>query len=157
MKRITSFTVDHTKMERGVYVSDKYATSSGVITAIDIRVKEPNCGMLSPESAHTIEHIGATYLRNEPTWKDRIVYFGPMGCMTGFYLVLAGDFDSAKVVELVRGMFVCISEYVGTIPGSSKEECGNYAFHDLAKAKEEAKEYATFLADIKQENLHYPR
>lgn len=157
MKKIASFMVDHTRLDRGIYVSRKDITPRGdTITTIDIRVKKPNYDMMAPECAHTIEHIGATILRNEPKWKDKVVYFGPMGCLTGFYLVLCGDYDSLQVIDLVRDMFIVIADYEGVIPNSSKKECGNYSFHDLKQAKSTANEFVDFLSDIKAENLSYP-
>lgn len=157
MKRIASFNVDHTKMERGIYVSRKDVTPRGdIITTIDIRVKKPNYDMLLPEASHTIEHIGATILRNDPKWKDKVIYFGPMGCLTGFYLILAGDYDSVQVIDLVRDMFIVIADYGGEIPGSTPKECGNFSFHDLKMAKSDANDYVKFLGNIRAENLSYP-
>ena len=157
MKGIASFKVDHTRLERGIYVSRKDVTPRGeVITTIDIRVKKPNHGMMQPEVSHTIEHIGATILRNDSKWKEKVIYFGPMGCLTGFYLILAGDYDSVQVIDLIRDMFIVIADYVGKIPGSTPKECGNYSFHDLKNAKSEADEFVKFLENIKVENLSYP-
>lgn len=157
MKKIDSFMVDHTKLDRGIYVSRKDVTPRGdTITTIDIRVKKPNYDMMTPECVHTIEHIGATILRNDSKWKDKVVYFGPMGCLTGFYLILCGDYDSLQVIDLVRDMFIVIADYEGVIPGSSQKECGNFSFHDLKQAKSTANEYVNFLSDIKAENLSYP-
>lgn len=157
MNKIPSFKIDHTKMDRGVYVSRKDVTPHGdVLTTIDIRVKKPNHDMMTSECVHTIEHIGATVLRNDPEWKDKVVYFGPMGCLTGFYLILSGNYESRQVLELIEDMFVVVADYEGVIPGSTIVECGNYAFHDLRQAKATANEYVEFLSDIKEENLEYP-
>lgn len=157
MNKIGSFKVDHTRMDRGIYVSRKDTTEHGdVLTTIDIRVKKPNHGMMNPECAHTIEHIGATALRNDPAWKDKIVYFGPMGCLTGFYLILNGDYESRQVQGLIKEMFVVVADYKGSIPGSTIAECGNYTFHDLEQAKVTANEYVEFLSGVKEENLKYP-
>lgn len=157
MKKIASFLVDHTKLDRGIYISRKDVTPCGdTITTIDIRVKKPNHDMMTPECAHTIEHIGATILRNDTQWKEKVVYFGPMGCLTGFYLILCGDYDSLQMIDLVRDIFVVIADYKGVIPGSSPKECGNYSYHDLKQAKVTANEFVDFLSEIKAENLSYP-
>lgn len=154
---IPSFQVDHTRLKRGIYVSRKDCTSHGdVVTTFDIRVKEPNKSSMLAPAAHTIEHIGATFLRNSPLWKDDIVYFGPMGCLTGFYLIIKGDYESWQIVDLVKTMFrgIIMSK---EIPGATKEQCGNADFHDMQSAKNEAKEFVEFLDNITAENLSYPK
>ena len=136
MERITSFCVDHTKLEKGIYVS---RVDDG-LTTYDIRMTVPNLQpALDPKAAHTIEHIGATLLRNGK-YKDRIIYFGPMGCMTGFYLITR-ELDLNQVTEIVRDVFIQIAKSNQEIPGAKKEECGNYSFMDLNKAKESAEEF----------------
>lgn len=157
MNKIPSFQVDHTKLKCGIYVSRFDITPHGDgITTLDIRVKEPNVDYMLPEAAHTIEHIGATFLRNHERWKDKIVYFGPMGCMTGFYLILNGDYDSHEVIDLMKEMFTDVRDWAGDIPGASERECGNAKFHSLQGAKRIATEYLFVLNNIKAENLSYP-
>ena len=130
MEKIASFTVDHCVMEPGIYISRQ----DGDILTFDIRMLKPNTTYLQPSSAHTIEHLGATYLRNNEEFKDKIIYFGPMGCLTGFYLVTK-FITETEAIKLIKSMFVFISEYEGAIPGCSKIECGNYLMHDLQTAK----------------------
>lgn len=157
MNKIPSFQVDHTKLKRGIYVSRLDLTPGGEpITTLDIRIKEPNVDYMQPEAAHTIEHIGATFLRNNERWKDKIVYFGPMGCMTGFYLILNGDYGSYEVIDLMKEMFTEVRDWTGVIPGASEKECGNAKFHSLQGAKRIATEYLVVLNNIKAENLSYP-
>lgn len=142
MKKIPSFQIDHTKLKRGLYVSRFDETPNGdFITTFDIRVKEPNKVMMSPKAAHTIEHLGATFLRNHPRWGNRIVYFGVMGCFTGFYLIVQGKLESKDVVSVVQSLFQTVVGWDKPIPGASERECGNYLFHDLEGAKELAIEY----------------
>lgn len=136
MERITSFSVDHTKLTKGVYVS----RIDGNLITYDLRMTQPNVEKaLKPQAAHTIEHIGATLLRNG-LYKDHIIYFGPMGCMTGFYLIVK-DLPLETVIELVRDTFEKIASWDEEIPGAKKEECGNYTYMDLEKAKEAATHY----------------
>lgn len=131
MERIESFRVDHRLLTQGVYISRR----DGDLTTYDIRMTRPNIEeALDPRAAHTIEHIGATLLRNGP-YKEKIIYFGPMGCMTGFYLI-ARDLDFASVIDLVRKIYKSISLWNEAIPGAKEEECGNYTYMDLEKAKE---------------------
>lgn len=133
MERITSFSVDHTQLKKGVYIS----RVDGELTTFDIRMCEPNVDEpLDPKAAHTIEHIGATLLRNGP-YKDKVIYFGPMGCMTGFYLITK-DLDLKTIHHLVKDVFQQIATWQQAIPGAKKEECGNYIYMDLAKAKASA-------------------
>ena len=133
MERITSFSVDHTQLKKGVYIS----RVDGELTTFDIRMCEPNVDEpLDPKAAHTIEHIGATLLRNGP-YKDKVIYFGPMGCMTGFYLITK-DLDLKTIHHLVKDVFQQIATWHQAIPGAKKEECGNYTYMDLAKAKASA-------------------
>ena len=123
MNKITSFTIDHIRLMPGIYVSRKDTVSGAVITTFDIRMTSPNDEpVMNTAEVHTIEHLGATFLRNHDTWKDRVIYFGPMGCRTGFYLLLAGDYDSADIVPLMKEMFSFIAGWEGEIPGASAWE-----------------------------------
>lgn len=147
MERITSFSVDHTKLTKGIYVS----RIDGDLTTFDIRMTTPNLEpALDPKAAHTIEHIGATLLRNG-NFKDQIIYFGPMGCMTGFYLIAKG-LDLNQVIEIIKVTFSQISKWSQDIPGAKVEECGNYLFMDLNKAKEAT---AHFINSSWQHQYHY--
>lgn len=147
MERITSFSVDHTKLTKGVYVS----RVDGDLTTFDIRMTVPNIEeALDPKAAHTIEHIGATLLRNG-IYKDQIIYFGPMGCMTGFYLITK-DLEFKVVIDLVKDIFKQIAEWSQEIPGAKAEECGNYSYMDLLKAKESAN---NFVNSSWQHEYHY--
>lgn len=153
--RIPSFQIDHTRLKRGIYVSRKDYTQNGdIITTFDLRLKEPNVDFMLPESAHTIEHIGATYLRNS---YDNIIYFGPMGCMTGFYLILNGDYESEDIVTMIKDLFYTIRRWDKKVPGTSERECGNYKYHNLNGAKRIAEEYLRVLDEITEGNLIYPK
>lgn len=159
MEKIASFTIDHNRLLRGVYVSRQDTTPSGdVITTFDVRLTEPNReAPLTPESLHTIEHLAATFLRNSPEWKDRIVYWGPMGCCTGNYLIMQGNLKPVDIVPLLRKTFSFIADFEGEIPGASPKDCGNYSFNDLPAAKKDARRFLNeVLADIKPENMNYP-
>ena len=158
MNKIPSFTIDHNRLLRGIYVSRKDAVGAEPITTIDIRMKEPNREHVVHAGAlHTIEHLAATYLRNDAEWKDRVVYWGPMGCLTGNYLILQGDLESEDIVDLMRRTFRFIADYEGEIPGAAPKDCGNWLLHDLPMAKWEARKFLTEVLDnIREENLHYP-
>lgn len=157
MEKIPSFTIDHDKLLRGIYVSRKDKVNSEVITTFDIRMKEPNREpVMNTAELHTIEHLAATWLRN-CDWKDRIIYFGPMGCRTGNYLLIKGDYDSKDIVDLIKGSFQFIVDFEGIIPGTESEDCGNYLDHNLLMAKWESKKYIEdVLNNIQIENLNYP-
>ncbi|MBR5653991.1 MAG: S-ribosylhomocysteine lyase [Prevotella sp.] len=159
MKKIASFTIDHERLLRGIYVSRKDQVGGDVVTTFDIRMKEPNREPAIQQGAlHTIEHLAATYLRNDAEWADRIVYWGPMGCQTGNYLLLRGDYSSHDIVDLMRRTFQFIADYEGEIPGAAPKDCGNWLLHDLPMARWEAKKYLTeVLEQISEENLVYPR
>ncbi len=159
MERIASFTINHLKLEPGVYVSRKDHVGAEVLTTFDLRLTKPNVEpVMSTAEAHTIEHLGATFLRNHPTWKDRVVYFGPMGCRTGFYMILHGDYESKDVVELVKEMFTFILNYEGEIPGATAIECGNYLDQNLNVAKYWANRYLkNTLERIDEVHLVYPQ
>jgi S-ribosylhomocysteine lyase len=158
MKKIASFTIDHNNLLRGIYVSRKDQISNEVITSFDIRMKAPNREpALAQGAIHTIEHLAATYLRNQEKWADKIIYWGPMGCLTGNYLVMKGDLTSSDILELMKATFQFIAEYEGEIPGTTAKDCGNYLLHDLPMAKWESAKYLhEVLENIKEENLIYP-
>ena len=158
MKKIPSFTIDHDKLLRGIYVSRKDSVGGDTVTTFDIRMKEPNREPALHQGAlHTIEHLAATFLRNDKEWQDRIVYWGPMGCLTGNYLLLKGDLESRDIVDLMTRTFRFISDYDGEIPGAAPKDCGNYLLQDLPMARYEAKKYLTEVLEvIKEENLVYP-
>ena len=159
MEKIASFTIDHERLLRGIYVSRKDKVGDECVTTFDIRMKEPNREPVLHQGAiHTIEHLAATYLRNDAEWKDRIVYWGPMGCLTGNYLLLRGDLDSADIVDLMRRTFRFVADFEGDIPGAAPRDCGNWLLHDLPMARYESRKYLTEVLDcIKDENLHYPQ
>jgi S-ribosylhomocysteine lyase len=159
MEKIPSFTIDHEKLLRGIYVSRKDQVGGETVTTFDIRMKEPNREpVLHNGAIHTIEHLAATYLRNDQEWKDRIIYWGPMGCLPGNYLLLRGDYQSDDIVELMQHTFRFIAEFDGEVPGAAPKDCGNYLLHDLPMARLEAKKYLEeVLEKITEENLHYPQ
>ena len=142
MKKIPSFTIDHERLLRGIYVSRKDMVGGECVTTFDIRMKEPNREpALSNEAIHTIEHLAATYLRNDPEWADRIVYWGPMGCLTGNYLLMRGDLSSEDILPLMIRTFEFIAGYEGEIPGAAPEQCGNYLDQNLPMANYLAKRF----------------
>ena len=159
MEKIASFTIDHNRLLRGIYVSRKDNIGGDVVTTFDIRMKEPNREpTLHPGALHTIEHLAATYLRNDAEWKDRIVYWGPMGCLTGNYLLMRGDLQSRDIVELMQRTFRFVADFEGEIPGAAAKDCGNYLLHDLPMARLEARRYLEeVLVNIREENLVYPQ
>ena len=159
MEKIPSFTIDHNRLLRDIYVSRKDEVGNEVVTTFDIRMKEPNREpALHVGALHTIEHLAATYLRNDAQWKDRIVYWGPMGCLTGNYLLLRGDYRSEDIVELMQRTFAFVADYEGVVPGTQPQDCGNHLLHDLPMAKWEARKYLTeVLQQMKEENLNYPQ
>lgn len=158
MEKIASFTVDHIKLIPGIYVSRKDRVGSETLTTFDLRYTKPNdepvmdtCGL------HAIEHLGATFLRNDPEWKDRTIYFGPMGCRTGFYVIFAGDLESKDVIDVVTRMNDFILSYEGDIPGASAHDCGNYLDLNLTIAKYYAAKYKREVLDnISEDKLNYP-
>lgn len=159
MEKIASFTVNHLVLEPGIYVSRKDRFKDTVITTFDLRLTTPNKEpVLNTAETHTIEHLGATFLRNHPLWKDRTVYFGPMGCRTGFYLLLEGDLSSKDIVELVTELFVFIKDFEGDIPGAKADECGNYLDQNLPMAKWVAERYLQkTLLQIDKKHLEYQK
>lgn len=158
MDKIPSFTIDHDRLLRGIYVSRKDQVGDETVTTFDIRMKEPNREpVLHNGAIHTIEHLAATYLRNNDEWKDRIIYWGPMGCLTGNYLLLRGDYESKDIVDLMRRTFHFIADFNGEIPGAAARDCGNYLLHDLPMARFEARKYLEeVLEHLTEDNLHYP-
>ena len=158
MDKIPSFTIDHNRLLRGIYVSRQDSVGGETVTTFDIRMKEPNREpALHPGALHTIEHLAATYLRNDSRWKDRIVYWGPMGCLTGNYLVMRGNLQSRDIVELMKRTFEFIARFDGQIPGAQPKDCGNYLLHDLPMARFEARKYLEEELDrIEEPNLVYP-
>ena len=158
MEKIASFTVDHEKLLRGVYLSRLDQFGPVAISSFDIRMKEPNREpVMDNPNIHALEHIGATFLRNHPAWGKRIVYFGPMGCRTGYYLVVEGDLKSADILPLVKEFFAFVIDFNGPIPGQSAIECGNFQDMNLSMAKWEAKKFYTeVLEKITDANLNYP-
>ena len=136
MEKITSFTIDHNKLQPGVYVSRKDQVEGGMVTTFDLRMTSPNEEpVMNTAEMHTIEHLGATFLRNHGTFGKKCVYFGPMGCRTGFYLLLAGDYESADILPLMVEMYEFIRDFEGEVPGASPEDCGNYLDMNLGMAR----------------------
>lgn len=158
MEKIASFTVDHLNLIPGVYVSRKDHIGSEVVTTFDIRMTRPNYEpVMNTAEVHTIEHLGATFLRNDKEYGSKVVYFGPMGCRTGFYLLLAGDYDSIDIVSLLTRMYEFITDYQGEVPGASPRDCGNYLDMNLPMANYLAKKYLDeVLYCIAAEQLVYP-
>lgn len=158
MEKITSFTIDHLKLLPGVYVSRKDNFSGSIITTFDIRMTRPNFEpVMNTADIHAIEHLGATFLRNHKEYGDKIAYFGPMGCRTGFYLLLSGDFSSRDIVPLLTEMYEFIRDYEGEVPGASAKDCGNYLDISLPMAKYLAAKYLDeVLYNITDEQLIYP-
>lgn len=158
MKKIPSFTINHELLLPGIYVSRKDEVGGEVVTTFDIRMKAPNREpALHAGALHTIEHLAATYLRNDEEWKDRIIYWGPMGCLTGNYLLIRGDYESKDIVELMKRTFQFVAGFEGDIPGAAPKDCGNWLLHDLPMARWESKKYLETLRNIKEENLVYPQ
>ena len=158
MEKIASFTIDHNKLQPGVYVSRKDHIGAETVTTFDIRMTSPNEEpVMNTAEIHTMEHLGATFLRNHPVWKDKVVYFGPMGCRTGFYLLLAGDLESKDIVDLMKEMYKFMADFEGEVPGASPKDCGNYLDMNLNMAKFLAKKfYDNVLEGIGEDRLIYP-
>ncbi len=159
MDKIPSFTIDHEQLQRGVYVSRRDVTPAGdVLTTLDVRMTEPNRQpALTPEALHAMEHLVATYLRNHPVWAPRIVYWGPMGCCTGNYLIVQGEVESAEIVPLLIEAMEFVAAFEGDVPGATPRDCGNYTFMDLPEARRVARRYLEeVLLKIAPENLAYP-
>ena len=157
MQKITSFTIDHIKLEPGLYVSRKDKVGAETVTTFDLRLTSPNDEpVMNTAEVHTIEHLAATFLRNAPSWKEIVLYFGPMGCRTGFYLLLAGDYESADVVDLMKACFEFIRDFRGEVPGASAKDCGNYLDMNLGMANYWGRRYAALLENIDRAHLVYP-
>ena len=157
MEKIASFTIDHIKLQPGVYVSRKDKIGAETVTTFDLRVTSPNDEpVMNTAEIHAMEHLGATYLRNDPEWSDRVIYFGPMGCRTGFYLLLAGDLTSEEILSLMKNCFRFMAEYDDEIPGASAKDCGNYLDLNLPMANYWAKRYLALLENIPADRLVYP-
>lgn len=158
MKKITSFTIDHNRLSRGVFLSRRDTTPSGdIITTFDVRMTEPNRQTpLSGAGIHAMEHLAATFLRNHPVWGERIIYWGPMGCLTGNYLIVSGDYSSEDMLPLLRETFGFIASFSGDIPGATPRDCGNYSFMDLDGARRAASDYLEILQNPAECNLVYP-
>lgn len=158
MDKITSFTINHLKLLPGLYVSRKDIAGDCVITTFDIRMTRPNYEpVLNTAEVHTIEHLGATFLRNHPDYRDRVLYFGPMGCRTGFYMVLAGDYTSKDILPLIKEMYLFMKDFEGDVPGACAKDCGNYLDMNLNMAKYVCNRYYNeVLCNITDERLVYP-
>ena len=157
MEKITSFTIDHIKLQPGLYVSRKDKVGAETVTTFDLRFTSPNEEpVMNTAEMHTMEHLAATYLRNEPVWQDKVLYFGPMGCRTGFYLLLAGGYESREVLPLVLDCFRFIRDFRGEVPGASAKDCGNYLDMNLPMANYWGAKYAALLENITQDRLVYP-
>ena len=157
MEKITSFTIDHIKLCPGLYVSRKDKVGQETVTTFDLRLTSPNDEpVMNTAEMHTIEHLAATYLRNAPNWKEKVLYFGPMGCRTGFYLLLAGDYTSRDVLPLVKDCFRFIRDFRGEVPGASAKDCGNYLDMNLPMANYWGEKYTALLENITEDRLVYP-
>lgn len=158
MEKITSFTINHLELVPGVYVSRKDFVNGNPITTFDLRITTPNKEpVMNTAEVHTIEHLGATFLRNHESWKDKVLYFGPMGCRTGFYLLLSGDYASRDIVPLMQEMFAFIADFRDEIPGASPRDCGNYLDMNLPMANYLARKYLSeVLTGITDRQLIYP-
>ncbi|MEJ6952592.1 S-ribosylhomocysteine lyase [Natronospora cellulosivora (SeqCode)] len=157
MEKISSFTVDHIKLEPGVYVSRKDKVGEGAITTFDLRITNPNIEpVMNTGEVHAFEHLGATFLRNSEDYADKTIYFGPMGCRTGFYLLLNGDYKPKDINNLLIDLCNFIIDFDDEIPGATAKDCGNYLDMNLPMAKFYAKKYLEVLSDIKEGNMIYP-
>ncbi len=158
MEKIASFTVNHLTLLPGVYVSRQDKVGKNIVTTFDLRMTRPNFEpVMNTAEMHAIEHLGATFLRNHAEYGDLTIYFGPMGCRTGFYLILTGDYKSADIIPLLKEMFGFIADYEGAIPGAAARDCGNYLDLNLPMAKYLAKKYLEeVLVNISEERLVYP-
>ena len=158
MEKITSFTIDHIRLIPGLYVSRIDQVEGHPVTTFDIRMTSPNDEpVMNTAEVHTIEHLGATFLRNHKTFANKTIYFGPMGCRTGFYLLLSGNYESKDIVPLMTEMFAFIAEFEGEVPGACAKDCGNYLDMNLPMAKYLASRYLNqVLLNITDEQLHYP-
>ena len=159
MELIPSFSVDHTRIIHGIYESRVETLGEALVTTFDVRLKQPNAEpAIAPAAMHTMEHVIATYLRNDPVWKDQLIYWGPMGCLTGFYIIVKGRPAAADMYPVLLDAFCYMSDYEGAVPGATPENCGNYLMHDLPMAKWEAKRYVEYLINADKNRIFtYPR
>ncbi len=158
MDKIASFTVNHLDLNPGVYVSRKDVFKDTTLTTFDLRMTAPNKEpVMNTAEIHTIEHLGATFLRNHPVWKDKTVYFGPMGCRTGFYVIFEGDLKSEDILPVIKEMFIFIADFTGEVPGASPRDCGNYLDLNLPMAKFLAKKYLDNALCQEYPSLTYPQ
>lgn len=159
MEKIPSFTIDHNRLLRGIYVSRKDEVGGETVTTFDIRMKEPNREpALHVGALHTIEHLAATYLRNDAKWKDSIIYWGPMGCLTGNYLLMRGDLKPIDILQLMIDTFQFVADFDGEVPGAQAKDCGNWLLHDLPMARYEARKYLDeVLCRFTEDNMVYPQ
>ena len=158
MEKITSFTIDHLNLLPGVYVSRKDPVGQTVVTTFDLRLTAPNREpVMNTAEIHTIEHLAATYLRNDPVWKNKVLYFGPMGCRTGFYLLISGDYESRDILSLLTECFRFIRDYRQDVPGASAHDCGNYLDMNLPMANYWAARYTELLETIDLSRMQYPK
>lgn len=158
MEKIASFTIDHTRLLPGIYVSRKDNVNGNIVTTFDLRITRPNYEpVINNAEIHTIEHLAATFLRNHKAYADKTIYFGPMGCRTGFYLILAGDYKSEDIVDLMVELFGFMSEFYDEVPGASARDCGNYLDMNLPMARYVSKRYLNeVLLNITADRLVYP-
>ena len=157
MEKITSFTIDHLRLLPGLYVSRKDSVGKEIVTTFDLRLTRPNAEpVMNTAEVHTIEHLAATYLRNHPHWADRVLYFGPMGCRTGFYLLLSGDLTSRDVLPLVTDCFRFVRDYRGEVPGACARDCGNYLDMNLPMANYWGERYVRLLETMDETRMTYP-
>lgn len=159
MNLIPSFSVDHTKIIPGIYESRVDSIGNELVTTFDVRLKKPNAEpAISPSAMHTIEHVIATYLRNHSQWKNKLVYWGPMGCLTGFYIIVKGRPSSSEMYPILLEAFQYMSKYEGEVPGATPQNCGNYLMHDLKMAKWEAERYVEYLETADKDVVfEYPK
>ncbi len=158
MEKIASFQIDHIRLQPGLYVSRKDRVGDQTVTTFDLRLTSPNEEpVMNTAEIHTMEHLGATYLRNHPDFGGKVLYFGPMGCRTGFYLLLAGDYSSRDILPLVLDCFRFIASYQGAIPGASPRDCGNYLDMNLPMANFWGRRYAALLETAGEDRLTYPK
>jgi S-ribosylhomocysteine lyase len=156
MEKIESFKVNHHNLLPGIYISRTDKVADQVLITYDIRVTQPNAQLvLNTAEIHTIEHLAATFLRNHLSFKERVIYFGPMGCRTGFYLILKGEDDYLVIRNLIIEMFEFISNFGDEIPGATAHDCGNYLDHNLPMAKNVSKEYRNYLNDQTENTFKY--
>lgn len=158
MEKIASFTIDHTRLYPGLYVSRKDNVGGNILTTFDIRMTRPNFEpVMNTAEIHTIEHLAATFLRNHKLYGEKIIYFGPMGCRTGFYLILAGDYESKDIIDLMIELFTFMSEFDDAVPGASARDCGNYLDMNLPMARYISNKFLqNVLLNIEEKNLIYP-